>query len=136
MLTRPLAAIDMLRKLFLVGVVLLVGRGSVAQLLAALLLSFGFFALQVKLNPYRHKPDNVLRAATEFHVFIIIMVALALGKTDLSRENITAEGYNVFLFVTVRQRAELDWRFTCAWHREWLATGRLMRSPGRRAPHG
>ena len=37
----------MLRKLVLVGLVLLVGRGTVAQLAAAIILSFGFFALQM-----------------------------------------------------------------------------------------
>ena len=37
----------MLRKLALVGLILLVGRGTIAQLVVANLLSFGFFALQV-----------------------------------------------------------------------------------------
>ena len=52
-------ALDMLRKLALVGLVLLVGRGSTAQLACALLLSFGFFALQVKVCPYKIDQDNV-----------------------------------------------------------------------------
>jgi hypothetical protein len=46
-------ALDMLRKLALVGVVLLVGRGTVAQLSVALVLSFGFFALHMKTWPYK-----------------------------------------------------------------------------------
>jgi|EP01046_Picozoa_sp_COSAG06_P062399 hypothetical protein len=60
-------ALDMLRKLALVGLVLLVGRGSTAQLMSALLLSFGFFALQLKISPYKISQDNTYRAATEFH---------------------------------------------------------------------
>jgi hypothetical protein len=40
-------ALDMLRKLALVGLVLMVGRGSVAQLSVAIILSFGFFALHM-----------------------------------------------------------------------------------------
>jgi hypothetical protein len=44
-------ALDMLRKLALVGLVLCVGRGSVAQLTVAILLSFMFFALQMKTWP-------------------------------------------------------------------------------------
>ena len=40
-------SLDMIRKLALVGLVLMVGRGSVAQLSAAIMLSFGFFALQM-----------------------------------------------------------------------------------------
>ena len=43
----------MFRKLALVGLVLLVGRGSVAQLSAAVVLSFGFFALQMYTWPYK-----------------------------------------------------------------------------------
>ena len=66
-------AIDMLRKLALVGLVLLVGRGSVGQLVCALLLAFVFFALQVRLCPYKIDADNTLRAATELHVFLIIV---------------------------------------------------------------
>jgi hypothetical protein len=42
--------IDMLRKLALVGLVVLVGRGSVAQIAAGTVLSFGFFALHVKVS--------------------------------------------------------------------------------------
>eukprot|EP01045_Picozoa_sp_COSAG04_P017512 COSAG04_NODE_1553_length_6375_cov_2.448375_3_plen_123_part_00 len=59
-------AIDMLRKLALVGVVLVVDRGSAAQLFVALLLSFLFFALQVRIRPYKIAQDNTFRAATEF----------------------------------------------------------------------
>ena len=44
-------AFDMLRKLALVGLVLCVGRGSVAQLTVAIILSFTFFALQMKTWP-------------------------------------------------------------------------------------
>lgn len=41
----------MLRKLALVGIVLTVGRGTVAQLSVAIILSFGFFALQMSTWP-------------------------------------------------------------------------------------
>ena len=40
----------MLRKLALVGLVALVGRGSVAQIAAGTVLSFGFFDLHVKVS--------------------------------------------------------------------------------------
>jgi hypothetical protein len=61
-------ALDMLRKLLLVGVVLWIGRGTVAQLSVAIVLSFGFFALQMNTMPYKVFTDNVFRASTEFHV--------------------------------------------------------------------
>lgn len=64
-------SLDMLRKLALVGLVLMVGRGSVAQLSCAITLSFGFFALQMYTWPYKIVQDNILRATTEIHVFIV-----------------------------------------------------------------
>jgi hypothetical protein len=45
----------MVRKLMLVGAVLGVGRGSMAQLFVAVLLSFFFFSMQVKMWPYKSR---------------------------------------------------------------------------------
>ena len=61
----------MLRKLMLVGMLVVAGRGSVAQLFLALVISFVSFSLQVKLTPYRHTEDNVLKAAVEMHIFLV-----------------------------------------------------------------
>ena len=61
----------MLRKLMLVGMLVVAGRGSVAQLFLALVISFVSFSLQVKLTPYRHAEDNVLKAAVEMHIFLV-----------------------------------------------------------------
>ena len=76
---------DMIRKLLLVGLVLLVGRGSVSQSVVALMLSFMFFALQMETKPFKVSQDNLFRAATEIHVFWVIVIALAL-RSDLSDE--------------------------------------------------
>ena len=92
-------ALDMLRKLALVGLVLLVGRGSVAQLSAAIVLSFGFFALQMKTWPYKVEQDNLFRAATEAHVFIVIITALVL-KNDLRWEILQIGAYDYVLFIS------------------------------------
>eukprot|EP01048_Picozoa_sp_COSAG05_P033366 COSAG05_NODE_13336_length_434_cov_0.689552_1_plen_80_part_10 len=75
----------MFRKLALVGLVLMVGRGSIAQLSTAIIIAFGFFAMHVKSWPYKVDADNMFRAATELHVFIVILVALVL-KNNLSWE--------------------------------------------------
>ena len=61
----------MLRKLMLVGMLVIAGRGSVAQLFLELVISFVSFSLQVKLTPYRHAEDNVLKAAVEMHIFLV-----------------------------------------------------------------
>jgi hypothetical protein len=92
-------ALDMFRKLALVGLVLIVGRGTIAQLAAAIMLSFGFFALQMKTWPYKLEADNLLRAATEMHVFIVITTALIL-KNDLSWEGVSVDAYDYVLFLS------------------------------------
>ena len=90
-------ALDMLRKLALIGLVLCVGRGSVAQLSVAIVLSFLFFALQMHSWPCKVQSDNLFRAATESHVFIVIMTALVM-KHDLSWEIIGVDAYDYTLF--------------------------------------
>ena len=90
-------ALDMIRKLFLVGLVLLVGRGSIAQLSTAIALSFGFFALHMRNWPYKMQADNMFRAASELHVFIVITTALVL-KNNLAIEVVTEDAYDYFLF--------------------------------------
>ena len=81
---------DMIRKLMLVGMLVVAGRGSIAQLFLGLVISFVTFSLQVRLSPvrtsrssvvmrawicsvlkrvyclqYRHSEDNLLKAAVE-----------------------------------------------------------------------
>jgi hypothetical protein len=92
-------ALDMIRKLALVGLVLLVGRGSIAQLSTAIALSFGFFALHMHSWPYKVYSDNMFRAASELHVFIVITTALVL-KNNLAIEVVTEDAYDFFLFIS------------------------------------
>lgn len=85
--------LDLLRKLLLIGVSLLVKRGSVAQSVVALVLSFFFFALQTTAKPYKLPQDNAFRAATEFQVFLTITVGLAL-HSDLTYEEVDVSWYD------------------------------------------
>ena len=64
--------LDMLRKLSMIGFLTWVDRGATLQVYAGVFLSFIFFALHVKYKPFRHEEDNVLRATTEAHLFIVI----------------------------------------------------------------
>jgi hypothetical protein len=92
---------DMLRKLFLVGVLSAVDRGSTLQVCAGLAFSFAFFAAHIKSMPYRHAEDNFLKATTEAHLFIVMIMVLVL-KGDLKGEAMEAEDYDAvvtFLFV-------------------------------------
>ena len=68
----------MVRKLCLVGMLVVAGRGSVAQLFLAVVISFTSFSLQVKLEPYKHWEDNLFKAAVEVHIFLLVSVALVL----------------------------------------------------------
>ena len=76
----------MLRKLTLVGLVVLAGRGSVAQNMCSSILSFFFFALHLKVWPMKMEEDNILRASCEFHVFLTITTAFVM-RSDLSHES-------------------------------------------------
>lgn len=84
---RGFATLDMLRKLLLVGVVVLVGRGSSAQLGIAIVLSFFFFSLQLSVAPYKLNQDNIFRASTECHVFLVLTVALMMRTEASSYDN-------------------------------------------------
>ena len=93
-------AVDMLRKLSIVGLLVMVGEGSLAQLFCGSAISFFFFALHVKLQPYRHDEDNVFRTGTEIFLFFMMTVALVLkGLDNASEETITRGYYDVFLCV-------------------------------------
>jgi hypothetical protein len=54
------------------------GRGSVAQLFLAVVISFVTFSLQITLQPYKHWEDNLFKAAVEVHIFLLVSVALVL----------------------------------------------------------
>eukprot|EP01043_Picozoa_sp_COSAG02_P050298 COSAG02_NODE_5155_length_4583_cov_2.407449_2_plen_1311_part_00 len=79
--------LDMTRKLMLVGVVILVGRGSSAQLAIALVLSFFFFSLQLSVAPFKLTQDNLFRASTECHVFLVLVAALMMRTEPVGYED-------------------------------------------------
>jgi hypothetical protein len=87
----------------------MVGEGSLAQLFVGSAISFFFFALHTKLQPYRQDEDNQFRTSTEIFLFFFILVALVLKGLDKAggstSETITREYYDAFLcclfFVTV-----------------------------------
>eukprot|EP01043_Picozoa_sp_COSAG02_P035269 COSAG02_NODE_2514_length_8624_cov_12.683050_3_plen_1168_part_01 len=80
-------ALDMTRKLMLVGVVVLVGRGTAVQLAIAIVLSFFFFSLQLSLSPFKLNQDNMFRASTECHVFLVLVAALMMRTEPIGYED-------------------------------------------------
>ena len=61
----------MVRKLFLVGLLVIVGRGTVAQLFVAVCISCVSLLLQVHLAPYKHWSVALFSAMLHFHHLIL-----------------------------------------------------------------
>jgi hypothetical protein len=86
--------IDCGRKLLLVGMLVLAGRGSVLQLFVAVCVSFVSLALQLVLQPYKHPEDNLFKVATDVHICLVVTISLiikALG--DHRDEEVLAIGF-------------------------------------------
>jgi len=91
--------IDMLRKFFLVGAVVLAGRGSVLQNVISTFLSFLFFAFHVKMWPHKTDEDNILKATCEIHVFWTITTAFVM-RSDLAHEQLQKDFYDWALLIS------------------------------------
>ena len=100
----------------LVGFLVVVGRGSVAQLFLALVISFASFALQVKLIPYRHAEDNLLKAAVEIHIFLLVAVALVLKglRAEAGGEVVSEAVYDFVLIASFMVGVPLAFVWTVA----------------------
>merc|ERR1711969_212677 len=81
--------VDMVRKLMLVGMLVIAGRGSAAQLFLAVCVSFVSFSLQVYLQPYKHWEDNVFKVLVEVHIFLVVTVSLVIKF--LSSESVSSD---------------------------------------------
>ena len=68
----------------LVGLVLLLGPGSSAQLWVGLLLTVTFSAALVGIWPYKDRWDSAFKAATELHIFFAISLPTQSHRSDIS----------------------------------------------------
>ena len=85
----------MTRKLLMVGVIVLVGRGTAGQLLIAIVLAGIFVALHLASWPYKQFADNALKMTIEIQIFCTAAVGLAMkAEADKSASIV---GYDVFL---------------------------------------
>ena len=73
--------VDMVRKLFLVGLVLMFGRGTSLQLGTTCFVATLFMLAHTRFVPYKLSQDNLLRGTTELHTLFTILLA-ALIKRD------------------------------------------------------
>ena len=76
----------------MVGVILLVGRGTAGQLLVAIVLAGGFVAMHIRSWPYKQVADNALKMTVEIQIFCTIAVGLAM-KADADKSASTT-GYD------------------------------------------
>ena len=86
-------ALDMLRKLMLVGMLVLLSEERIEQAYVASLVSLVFLSLQVALNPYRHNEDNLLKTCTEVQLMLFmlnIVITQARGQQDPSTKSSAA----------------------------------------------
>ena len=93
----------MVRKLVLVGVLVMFGRGTVFQLFVAVLVSCTSLVLQVHLSPYKHREDNVFKAVVEVHIFLVVTIAPVLNQLradDADAEIVSAQAYDAVLVIS------------------------------------
>lgn len=86
----------MVRKLVLVGMLVLAGRGSVAQLFLAVCVSCTSLVLQVHLQPYKHPEDNAFKTSSEIHIFLVVTIALVLKCLGTQTAGMEPFGYATY----------------------------------------
>ena len=91
----------MIRKLILVGLLVVAGRGSVAQLFIAVVVSVALLALQLVLQPYKHTEDNAFKAGVEIHICLTVMCALVLKclKLQSASDEVLSVAFYDFVLV-------------------------------------
>jgi hypothetical protein len=90
--------LDILRKLVLVGVMVVCVPGSLFQIWVAALLSLLFLAAHFRSWPYKLAADNILKAVVEVLVLVSILVALVLKNPAGLRDEVVPEAvYDVVL---------------------------------------
>ena len=92
--------LDLLRKLAMVGLLVLAGQGSLSQIFIGLCLSVVTLGAQVYFEPYKHWQNNLLKLVTEAAIFLLLLVALVLKAAPVGRgpnELLSSEVYDVML---------------------------------------
>jgi predicted outer membrane repeat protein len=102
--------LDMIRKLLMVGVIVLVGRGEPGQLLFATMLAILFLMLHILSWPYKQHADNALKMAIELQILCTVTVGLAL-KADPTADT---TGYDIFLVIMFVVNIPVAFILACA----------------------
>eukprot|EP01051_Picozoa_sp_SAG22_P005512 SAG22_NODE_329_length_12249_cov_27.341646_7_plen_1215_part_00 len=90
--------LEILRKLILVGAMVVCVPGSVFQIWVAALLSLVFLAAHLRSWPYKLRADNIFKAVIEVLVLVSILVALVLKNPEgLKDEVVPKAAYDAIL---------------------------------------
>lgn len=87
--------VELGRKLLLTGLIGVIGRGTIAQSVAATSITFVFFALAFKHQPYEDPALNFIKIVSELQIFglLLICVVLQTNAQGFSGEIVTIEDY-------------------------------------------
>jgi hypothetical protein len=96
--------VELSRKLIMSGLLGLVGRGSIGQVVLAVVLAFIFFAIALKHQPFTSGRLNFLKICSEAQLFGVLVLCLVIqaveiGPVGLSAETITTDGYGIIMMV-------------------------------------
>ena len=96
--------VELTRKLILTGLIGLVGRGSVAQAVAGLGISFYFFAISTRYQPFVKPTLNKIKAFSEVQIFAILGISVVIQTANVgadfdSEEAVTIDHYGQMLVV-------------------------------------
>eukprot|EP01046_Picozoa_sp_COSAG06_P040541 COSAG06_NODE_4918_length_3858_cov_5.222666_3_plen_109_part_00 len=85
------------RRLMLTGIISLFGRGSIAQVVTATCVSFFYFALVVREQPYNARHLNLVKVFTESQLFgiLLILVVLQTNHRGLAVETVQEDDYGM-----------------------------------------
>ena len=95
--------IDLVRKCFMTGMLVLLAPGTVIQSFCSVLLAMFFLAVQVKLWPYPHLGANMLKMFTDLQIFLVTLVGLVLR---ISPEELQRDPLSRGFVLCVLQRRE------------------------------
>eukprot|EP01043_Picozoa_sp_COSAG02_P004000 COSAG02_NODE_101_length_36804_cov_125.342951_13_plen_301_part_00 len=79
--------IEMLRKALLTGVLMFFNKGSLSQLVLAIIVCVGFLCAATWLQPFASRTANLFKVGTEV-TLLVTMVLVVLLKIDLTKEDI------------------------------------------------
>jgi len=81
-----LEPIDWIRKVIYTGLLIFVFPLQIEQLFVGILLSFFFFAMHVRLQPFQKPVHNLLKTVEEASVFLIFLISLMLKTQEAMKD--------------------------------------------------